>query len=343
MCEEEFKTSNLVIVSNLSSEILNLRQLYDCLVIHNIEYTVGTKLLHMKREKVPFFGKNGIIIGLKYGKEYRGILRPKGHLNNLIGLDMQLKDKNNNIKIGSRKFHIMGVKSIKDCEDTLNFLCDHLDMTNKNFSVLLSLSEETKAKLREWVIANYGYIEEQTYKIKTFEECYSIVQNSPFDDPMELKALTYITMFVITCKDLIDYNELLGRLISYKSQLFKNTPKISDITICNGVYVYSLKKSFSLFKVSQIINKIKRDDMKPKYCVSFHNWSSKKQLKITLPINLENGDPHGKTKLGNKLAAHRFTISQNGSVKQYSPTSISDAHNAYLELVEDFNKYVFIE
>lgn len=353
----DFKVSNLVMVAKLNCEISSLSQLYDCLVIHKVDFTIGTKLRGIGRETVPFFGINNILIGLKYEKLYRGIYRPKGHLPNLVGIDIQTFDKNHNLKLGNNKILLTGGKSEESSIKTFQIMIDHIKMTDYNLKTLMGLSMERKQTLRDWIFSNYlcCEIDDKGVKhihLKSFKDCFELACNSEFKDE-ELRSLKYLTMFVVEYKDYMEYAEKIDRIMSYIYPLLFEDLRIETTKVCNGVYTFNLGVGFSLLKICQYLSTIKRDDGMPRYGVSFHNWSSKMQTSIICPINPEDvqspysgeggtegsSDDEEKPK-NKKLEAHRFTVSQKGSVKQYSPTPSVIADLQHQQFVKDLEGFI---
>lgn len=352
-----FRTDNMVMIGTLSTGIKNLKQVYECLNIHYIDYIVGTKLLGMGRETVPFFGHNGVIIGLKYGTGCRGILRTKGHLPNLIGVDLQCFDKNINVKISHDSMQLAGAKSEEMGNGAFQLIINHFIMTQNNFNHVFALSDDVKIGLKNWIIFNCGFVSVNpdnttSYLVKSLEECLKALEHLPdYFDPV---AATYLLMFSAEYSDLSDYSAKLDLLFSFTEPIFLEVPELTHTKVCNGVYSYSLGKQLSLIKLSQMLSELKSETGAPKYGVSFHNWSARKQVKLALPIEAGSTTPHSEfgdedqsssedqpdvkthTK---KMPAHRFTISQKGSIKQYSPTPYFNAHRQFSILITDLQGY----
>jgi hypothetical protein len=143
-------------------------------------------------------------------------------------------------------------------------------------------------------------------------------------------------MFAAEFTQLAEYREKLDRMLAFTSAL---TPIgiIVNARICNGVYAYTLNQPIALSKTSQILSRLTVDG-RPKYGIAFHNWNSRKQIRVIIPVN---GALPTEAVESDKLQAHRFLITQGGSVRQYSPTSQSNAIAAYQQLLHDLQVHVF--
>lgn len=349
-----FNVSNLVMVAKLSNSILNLDMLFKCMVIHKVNFTIGDKIIGMGRETVPFFGHNGIIIGLKYGKSSRGIVRPKGHLSNLIGIDIQYNDKNHNLKLGNNKIQLTGAKTEDSGIKVYQLLVEHFKMTNSNITNVIEMKEEVKNSILNWIKDNYVDEIDNT-KLKPYESCVEILNKSKYINPKEIQCIKYFTSFIVEFEFYEDYVNKLKDIIKYKTSFISILPKLTNAKTINGLYTYSLGQKFSLNKICQFLGKVRKEDGRLRYGVSFHNWNSKVQSKIIAPIDPnsastspniievfhddeEDGEDTSSSK--KRLPAHRFIIRQNGTVRQYSPTSSEYALQQYLQLVNDFEDFI---
>lgn len=333
----------MVQLASLTSTIERLRQLYDCLTVYQVDFTVGTKIAGMKRETVPFFGHNNVIIGLKYGKQSRGIIRLKGHLPNLIGVDLQCFNKNVNVKISSDNLHLTGSKSEEMGHGIFEILMHHFHMVQANFNSVLRLSPEAKTQIRSWLLLNLA----DGSGIKPFITCLEYCSQIPPE--FDTQAATYLAMFAAEFTSLHDYAEKIDRLLEYTLPIFDEVPNVRSFRICNGVYSYSFGQQISLIKTSQILGQLRNPDGSSKYGVAFHNWSSRKQIRLVVPLDPEqhahyvDDSDSSSDRVEGKIPAHRFTLFQSGSVKQYSPTSYSVAYTQYEQFISDIKAHIFDE
>jgi len=120
----ELNPVNLTI-NTLFSGKFYLQNLYELLPCFSVP-----KFIFKEKVNIPFFGINGIIISIKSEKwGSRGVRcqtvngEYSGSLKNCISIDVQLFDKNFNVKIFESKYHIGGINDVKISEElskTLN-------------------------------------------------------------------------------------------------------------------------------------------------------------------------------------------------------------------------------
>jgi len=157
-------------------------------------------------------------------------------------------------------------------------------------------------------------------------------------DDLDRQATTYLGMFAAEFQSITDYTEKLDRLFKYTTPIFDQIPQVKGVRVCNGIYAYTFDHQISLIKTSQILGQLKTPDGISKYGVAFHNWGSRKQIRIAIPLGGEMPpDEDG------KIPAHRFTVFQSGAVKQYSPTSSKIALLQLEDFVSDIKRLVFSE
>lgn len=330
--DPEFKVGNLVMVATLSSSIEDLGRLFKYIVVHYHDYTVGTKLAGMGRETVPYFGNENVIVGLKHGTEQRGIVRLKGHLFSLIGIDIQIHGKNYNLKLSQAKIQLTGAKSQKNGIETFNALINHLHMTHTNSVRLMEVKD--KDGMYEWI--------ENNVDMEDYKSMFKQVDRYPIEE--DRHALQYLLIFAQEYNDRDNYLDKVKSLLSMTEPALGNdfnNIMVEQTTVCNGLYTYPLGKKISLIKLSHYLSGLTKENGNNIYGISFHNWASNTRVNVVVPIKLSDDDsPNPNSEEAKKLQSHRFSINQSGSTKQNSPTSPEKAYEQYVILKRHFNAFI---
>lgn len=317
-------TDNIVMMGKFNTKISDLQILYECLTIHYVDYTVGMKLEGMGRETVPFFGHNDVIIGLKYGTTERGIKRKKGHLPNLIGVDYQSFNKNFNIKISRESIQLTGAKSEQMGEDVIDNLMIFFNMINEIVIKIIELDCTAKSKILKWINAMFIRNDHLLY----LDECINLIDQHFTQDR---DILYYLSTFIVDFSDYKSYIKKIEYLFSINTPPLMEKIYAEEKYICNGVYSTFLDANVSLIDLSKYLSTIVVDGHQ-KYITIFHNWNSRRQLIVIVPIEFNSDD--------RKIHAHRFRISRKGCIRQYSPTTSDEAIKYHDELVADISSFI---
>jgi hypothetical protein len=335
---KEFTVSSVTMGVTLSEKIPDLKYLYEILTVYQVNYTVGTKIEEMKRETVPFFKHNNVIVGLKYLTSARGIVRAKGHFSNLIGVDLQCYNKNINMKLASDNITITGAKSVEMASGAAEILLDFITMVNNHMIHIKSLPSNLIEESLEWIMENITLITydenyQALYKIKPFYECLEALNNIPTD--VDERAIRYLMSFASEFEYLQDYYNKVQLLLSY--QPLSSIPTIVDSKIGNIMYNYNIGRKIGIKKTAIALGNLQNSQGESEYMQekntlvpSYHNWHSKRQISLAVYIGMVNG----------KIKSHKFTIYQSGSIRQNSCTSYEEAHKQYLKLMHNIETYV---
>jgi hypothetical protein len=296
--------SNIIIVSYLNQE-LDLDLIYNLIPIFSVNYTVGNKIIGMKRETVPYFGIDKGIVGIRFKNEIRGIKRCHKHLKGIIGLDIQCFNKNINAKISKNNILLVGSNNEEMAIKTNDIILEHFKMLFAHINHIKSLKENIKETTVNYFLSSF--IEN---KISKFDKTKKDID---------------CEMFVWLSTFIYEYNDInnLRNKITVIMDFINNTNELNldlsaiDYKICNGVYDFNLGNKISLIKLSKELINLK-------YKVSYHNWCSGKKIKLVIPID------------DNKV--HKFTINQSGTVRQMSPTNYIESYKQHLKLYNDIQK-----
>ena len=143
---------------------------------------------------------------------------------------------------------------------------------------------------------------------------------------LDSQIVNYLIMFTVEYTNIKDYIQKLDRLFSFKIPIFPNIPRLLNYKICLGIYFSSIGVGLSLIKIAKNLALVKNSNGYSKYIVSYHNWNSRKQVKIVSPID--------------QNSSHKFSISCKGTVRQNSPTSYEQARKENQILLDNIRMYV---
>jgi uncharacterized membrane protein len=114
-CRMRHKTVNIVMTANVSHDsnatdidLSSVAMMMPMLDILGFNHKPNTKL------KIPYYGFENAVVSIRYGTYYRGVRVTAKPLKNNIYIDLQLRGKNQHLKVSSKKIHITGVRT----EDT---------------------------------------------------------------------------------------------------------------------------------------------------------------------------------------------------------------------------------
>ena len=132
----DFKACNFVVNTKLKSNFGNLESLFNILSIHRVNFIVGKdKPVNVgKRSTVDYFGYEGVIVGLRFGSESRGITRTSKELKYVLGVDIQLIRKNINLKVSGDNIHVTGATSFEMAKYAVYTFLDYIEMCITNIN-----------------------------------------------------------------------------------------------------------------------------------------------------------------------------------------------------------------
>lgn len=177
---EDFLPTNMTVVCRLTESI----DLDACAkMLTRVPVNFKFKADKHTRKKVPFFGTNGCIIGIRYKGSSYGIRVGGNQLNNCIAIDLQCSYKNIHLKLSSNKITCVGALAIEMSKESFEWILSHLKMVNDHWKHFYTLSPEVQENTLEWFLQN----------IQKDNELYM------FDDPI-------ITELFANVPDGVDYN-----------------------------------------------------------------------------------------------------------------------------------------
>lgn len=278
-----------------------------------------------KRKQIEYYGEDGAIISMCYGKKIIRGIRTSA-MNNMLSTDIQCNNKNIHLKISKDKINSVGIKSYKSAKHVFDNVMKHIINLKIAIEKINNIPEDIKKKAISFV--------EEKLKNKSFD--MKIIQMKNFiskniKNQKEKEFLNFCTLYI---EDDIEKN--IDKYIEKIKLLYKN------INIYEGKLDY---KNLSVYNQVYHIEPIKDQNFKipllhlaiflgeKGFNVDYRNWGSQ-GLNICLPTN-EKGDDNIKN------YKHRFSI-HNKNIRQFSPTNKQEAYNNYKGLIiilkEFFNK-----
>jgi len=319
-----------------------------------------------KRDKVPFFGVEGIIICTRYGGQTRGVRVGGEQMGNINSIDLQAGGKHISVKLSQNTLQLTGALSEEMGQTAFQYIVWHLNNCQKNLNHIKTLSDEVVLVTRNWVsdltkytstnidISNSGNVSSIDYVTEVtperFEEAmktkpekadadvakFLLMYTSDFCygpdkfHSLYLNKIDYILGFVLVAHcEVARMKESMPSLTNGNEIL-----SLGQCRISNGVYNY---KWGSELICSHLAVFLYNSDL----AVEFNN-SAARCVKVCIKIDKPETEKKPMEK-PEKMSFHRFTINPTGSIRQYSPTSYSDAVKMYHQMLTYIGMYFIAE
>lgn len=307
-----FHPSNMVMVTDLSTR-LNLNAVFSRVPIVYVNFVTGSPHNENPRIKVPFFGVNDIVVGLRFGTKSRGIRQTGGQLKNVIACDLQFANKNIHLKLSESKMTQVGALSEEMGLGAFSIMLEHIKMAADNWTHLHEYSKRS--------ILEYAWSLKCAGDIPEFKDEWGC--NTELDET----ARDYIGSFAHEP----EFPESIIHMLSNEAPIYTQEPirepgsrisanavepKFLEHRIANSVYNYNIGIRLSLIKTS-------RNLLEMGFDTSYHNWNNAKNFQALIA----DGDE-------TKVSLHRFTVYQNGSIRQSSPSTVAEAYRIHKILVD---------
>lgn len=318
----DIKPSNIVMLAKVSTK-LNLKSIYELLTIINVDFKISKK--NKSRDKIPFFGDENVIIGLRHNSLSRGIRQDGGQVKNLIAVDLQICGKNVHIKISQNNMLMMGLLSPQMGKIASISCLEHIKMVNKRWKHILNLNENIRENSITWLI---DCLRLENGKILMYDSSEFLEKLKKIPENVDYKAVRFLSMFTYEHPTVESFLEKIETLKKLDSLCFEKKPKILLRNICNSVYNYQINLNCSLIDLSIALRN-------KGISAAYDNFTDPSNVHVMIPINSIQHDVNIKKKKNvnikkNKpnIQAHRFKIGKYGTIKQYSPTEPCIAKDA---------------
>ena len=327
-----FTPSNMVIVTRFNNSI-NLKATFELLTVLPFDYKINTK--PNNRDKVPYFGVERAIVGIRYKGQNRGIRTGFNSMPNIIALDFQYSEKNIHIKISENTLVIVGVLNEEMGKEASKIILSHIIMVNSLFSLYTEIENvEKKIKtLFELIIDNDKLFMFDSEEFRNRLLCVK--------DPKIYDFFKYLSMFSYEWNTPKLFKTQIKNFLTEKFKCYDLPPKIVQYEIVNGVYHYNLGLSVSLINLTKFLTQ-------KGYPALYNNWDEPNFMYLMIPLFMIEGqndmkdikEDQIKTNGKKSIKAHRFRINKSGAIRQTSPSSVSDAEKIKNLVISEICTYL---
>lgn len=310
----DFKPSNMVMVVRFQNS-LNLMSVFELLTIVPFMYEINSK--SNNRDKIPYFGVERAIVGIRYKKINRGIRKGDNSMSNIIALDFQYCKKNIHIKLSKNNLVIVGILNKNMGLEVAKIVLMHIKMVYELFLLKNKINASKLVDKLLKVIKNG----ENVYMYD--DEIVSNFINSL--KPNDYNFIKYLTMFTADYTSYEKFSSKVKDLMNKEFVCYKKFPEITYYEIVNGIYHYNIGLPLSLINLTKFL------DSKG-LSVLYNNWDEPNFMYLMIPLAIVEDE--NETSLENlkkrdfktpKIKSHRFRINKSGTIRQTSPTDVDDA------------------
>lgn len=186
----------------------------------------------VKKSGIPFFGKNGIIVGVKSdcfeSHGIRCVNSNSGSMRNCVSVDFQEWDRNFNIKVYKDKLHIVGTKSFKIIELLVKKFLDKLNTISSAWIKFFQLSVEERKNFVKTVILP---IAEKDGKLNIPDDKMVEKFNEAKNKYYELRnVIRSFLSFIFNCSSFKEYKKKVKKICKINirgNSIFTNEDKIT--------------------------------------------------------------------------------------------------------------------
>lgn len=333
---EDYNPSTVTVAGYLNTtiDIVNVSRYLPVNHIFDKDTGERVKLQSGSRQRISYFGIEGVFISICYKKVKRGMRT--GAMNNMVSLDIQWGEKNIHLKLSSSSITSVGTKTIEDGQSVFDVVIDHIVQLQEMILFLkkVALDEDKMDRYIDWFIDN------------TYDEEIGLVRESQFLQNLEESNVSDEMEKVVRCfgKYINDFDydeqrELIQKIREMLdiNRIYSGDPETGlecqNVTIYNSVYhITPIKMKDKGFRMPlhQLAPFLAQIGLR----VEFHNWSSEG---VTVCIDAEEekkGADHS-----NKEYKHRFIIHETSKVRQCSPTLKREAYKNYVGLMKLIQKF----
>jgi hypothetical protein len=298
-----------------------------------------------KFRKVPFYGEDGILITVRYDGVERGVRRGGKLMRHVVSLDLQCSEKNIHVFLSEDNIHLSGVLNPEMGMQAFAYVCDFLNMVQRNLEYFQSIPPELQERTVKWVIQVTADDLSSTGSATTDDTCMCrgfddfTLDSIPAD--VDERAASFLLCYAHEFSLHADFVKKIKTICGIKSLCSSNI-RIGNFRIVNTIYNYKIRINTSLIELTQFL-------IGQGITAAFQNWKGR-NIKITIPTlatinrigaslesfglndgllslvdDVEEDDEESFVTKSEKVAAHQFMIHGEGAVRQCSPTSHAEA------------------
>lgn len=332
---QDFNPNNMVICIRWKG-IINLAEAFISLFI----VVIDNPLVKEGKIKIPYYGMEDVIVSIRYKKESRGIREASGQSDNFVSVDLQINKRNAHIKLSSGNALVMGVTSIEEGIAAVNCLLDLIYLTDQNLNYLRGASSEV-------LDATYAYVKSVSTDgavgmgLPDSDVFVANLEEHTRNDPNSKVDALIAKIMLARGYELKTMSDLKKTLTTVSKQkvIDPDLVEIVETEVTNSAYNYKLqffdgngdavKGVFILKNLALAIINMQNNNI----TAAHHNWHSK----YANVVISTRGMTDDKLNIGddNNTAQHihRFNISEEGSIRQWSPSLKEEAYLVHQTLL----------
>lgn len=328
----ELQPSTITMCSLLTTQINAdvLSKILPVKIIYNEDgEQIIKKPIGKKKPKIGFYDLEGVIITVRYGDISRGMRQGGKQLQNVIGIDLQIGNKNVNLKLSKKTLQLTGAKSQEMGELAFTYICDIVNGVQSRINTLNKMTQKNLDKCLSVVINEYIDNTNEDVTLLEKEEVYSIFFSKFSSDEEKDKFIEKTTKkYLQTVNYLRDFlhediNNFLRfvRCIRQRPNIIPSGEKVSfnNVNIVNLLVMSKIEceKTIPTLKLIAALS---------------GEYSLKKRTNQGSRFEIFVQSKSKPTK------HHKLTIHSKGSIRQNSQTSIEEAYDVYFEVVTKIEK-----
>lgn len=316
--KEKITATTITMKCKLSTT-LSMMETYDFIPVMTLHDEDGNVYYQDKdvvaggRIKVPFYGTNGVIVSSRYNDKSRGVRKGGGQLHNVVAIDLQLHNKNYNLKISRNNIQLTGAPSEEYGIEAFRFTCEILMSVREMMEEVKLLSEEEREEILSHALANHYSLNLKLNDLSPkLEKYYNFITDYIDDNTSE------------------QFEEKIRRMYRFP-QISSEIVEPYAFTVVNAVFMHRFTYSRVpviklLVKLSEYYQSLKKEN--PHSIKVFQQNQFSKQLIVTVPC----------TSVENKI--HKFIVYGTGTVRQNSPTNYDESIHVYTEVGKVIERFM---
>jgi len=295
-----------------------------------------------KKVKFEYYGKEGSIVSVRYGKWWRGLQKPTQNFKNSISADFQLHKRNMGLKICEENIHIsgakseeMGLESAQILSDMINGIQETLNKMKENPKLredsLLWIKENCKGE----AIKNNKLIAKNVRLVKPD----NLIMEPVLEKIEDLDLREVVELLTRQIWDFGYFSEYWDAVV-WASKIEKVTDSFMEVVFLKRAMVnYTYSLGMQIDRITLALN------FKSTYSGGFsatYDNSLQSHVAVTLPYQAGDEVIVGAK---NKATCHTFMVRKSGVVTHSGPGGVlmEYAHNKFNEFIQSLGDAVRLD
>jgi len=309
-CRIRYKTVNIVMTTNIKTDeddpvdLQCVAFMMPMLDILGFSFKPGSKL------KIPYYGYENSIVSVRYGNYYRGVRDTSKPLKNNIYIDLQLKGKNQHLKVSAGKVHITGVRTEETGKMCIDVTIGKINMISDILRRIRSL-EDKKA------------FEKLCYADKIEKDCENFDLLKFVRVNMSARNNTsIISSAMYNYRDFVT-NVIYGKIIPSKKPI-----EIANYSLRNQVFYVNVCFEICLVTLCKKV-------VESGHNAAFNNWNKIQYANIKILVNYDSDVISNVSKKPLRDIRYvSFKVNGNGGINIWSIDDNNVSFDAFNTLVE---------